>query len=455
MNRRELLEHFGGVLALSMAPLLPACATVGGPDLQAMAGMPVPHLADQLRARMSTIRETTRFPLLADWIEQRGQDRELLGEVVATLWVSTTFRDLPRDVRIQPEIQRWLLDEGPTMARSMYQVAELLEGLSAAEREELVDVLTTRPEIVQAMTEGFDVHASSAGVEPERRRQSRTLLDHTTWRLRHQSPDAVIDELLHRFDRVCRRNGVERKDWRRGLAAELPLWRSLEPVGDPEGRLVEHVAESVDPDELIVPLDTRGTHLGFTLRHQGRAPVVEHVVSGSPAAAAGLRVGDAIVGVDGRSLDAPELIGWLSMRAPGDRVALEVRRDRERLVLLADLGTGPGDRMLLDRPGTGRSRLAYTSSGISIAGGGLIVMALGMGTFVVGTLIMAAGGGALDGVGGAGAVLTVVGVLLLILGLLIVIVGAIASGGGGGRSYEEERWIDEDEELEDADEDEE
>ncbi|MCB9684857.1 MAG: PDZ domain-containing protein [Alphaproteobacteria bacterium] len=424
MNRREMLHRIGGVLALSLTPVVSGCATVGGPDLASFADQPPVHLADQLRERMAAIRGTASFPRIEAWVEARGQDRGLLGEVAATMWLSSTFRDLPRTVRAQPEIQRWLLDEGPAVARSMYQVAELLEGLGPEERRELREVLASEPELLGQMTEGFDVHAAARGVEPERRAQAKELLDHTAWRLRHQSPDAVIDELLHRFDRICRRNGVDRRDWREGLEAELPLWRSLELVADPDGPLAEHATNGIDAADVTVPLDTTGAHLGVTLRSRGRVAEVEHVPSGSPAAAAGLRSGDVVRAVNGLELDASALIGWLATRASGDSVSLTVRRAGEDLALTASLGAGPGDRLVVDRPNAvARGRLAYMTGAWTVTGIGLIITSVGFGSFLLGIAFMAAGG--LEGIGAVGAVMTILGILVIGAGLVVFLIGLL------------------------------
>jgi hypothetical protein len=66
--------------------------------------------------------------------------------------------------------------------------------------------------------------------------------------------------------------------------------------------------------------------------------VVSSVAPGSPAAAAGVKVGDVITRVDGHAVASPwELAGELGSRKKGERVALDVVRDRSPRKLEATL----------------------------------------------------------------------------------------------------------------------
>ncbi|MCS7061034.1 MAG: PDZ domain-containing protein [Anaerolineae bacterium] len=70
--------------------------------------------------------------------------------------------------------------------------------------------------------------------------------------------------------------------------------------------------------------------------------VVREVVTGSPAAVAGLKVDDVILSVDGVALKGPAaLVDEIGQRKPGDRIALEVRRSGETLKLSVTLSEKP------------------------------------------------------------------------------------------------------------------
>ena len=79
--------------------------------------------------------------------------------------------------------------------------------------------------------------------------------------------------------------------------------------------------------------------------------VVVEVVEGGPAARAGLRLGDLVTAVDGRStIEDGGLLGYLAERKPGEVVELEVLRAGEDLTLELSLGEFPLDLLLAQPP---------------------------------------------------------------------------------------------------------
>lgn len=66
---------------------------------------------------------------------------------------------------------------------------------------------------------------------------------------------------------------------------------------------------------------------------------VKQVQEGTPAAKAGLKVGDVIVALDGVPIrTATQLISSLAQREPGEKVKIDVIRDRKRLTFTVELG---------------------------------------------------------------------------------------------------------------------
>ncbi len=84
-------------------------------------------------------------------------------------------------------------------------------------------------------------------------------------------------------------------------------------------------------------------YLGITVGNaSGGGAQVGRVVSGSPADTAGLKAGDMITAIDGKSItSADDLTATMSAHAPGDKVTLTVTRSGSTKSIVVTLGTRP------------------------------------------------------------------------------------------------------------------
>lgn len=99
-----------------------------------------------------------------------------------------------------------------------------------------------------------------------------------------------------------------REDWDRMLEGEAWGELSLNPFANPEMPVLG---------------------IGMGLKRSVRGVVVETVVPRSPAAAAGMRIGDVIVSMEGAPVrDGAELLRLLAKRQAGDKVKVGLIRDR-------------------------------------------------------------------------------------------------------------------------------
>ncbi len=102
-----------------------------------------------------------------------------------------------------------------------------------------------------------------------------------------------------------------REDWKRIHAGETWGALSLNPFANPEMPVLG---------------------IGMAMARGIKGVIVESVVHGSPAAAAGVRPGDLIRSLDGSAVrDGAELLQLLAKRQAGDLVKLGVLRDRDSL----------------------------------------------------------------------------------------------------------------------------
>jgi serine protease Do len=102
-----------------------------------------------------------------------------------------------------------------------------------------------------------------------------------------------------------------REDWDRILNGETWGALSLNPFANPEMPVLG---------------------IGMAMKRGVRGVIVESVVQGSPAAAAGVRTGDLITSLDGSEVrDGGELLQMLAKRQAGDQAKLGILRDRRKL----------------------------------------------------------------------------------------------------------------------------
>ena len=110
-------------------------------------------------------------------------------------------------------------------------------------------------------------------------------------------------------------------------------WRIVKSQGRGS---VDLAVERRDGSRSTLPLSLRGLAVpdwegnplaALGLRPDLGAPMVDEVVAGKPAQAAGLRSGDRIVAVDGRPARSPSDVAGASNAKPGEKIVYRVRRD--------------------------------------------------------------------------------------------------------------------------------
>ncbi len=108
-----------------------------------------------------------------------------------------------------------------------------------------------------------------------------------------------------------------RDDWDRLSAGDTWGTLSLNPFANPEMPVLG---------------------IGMDMRRGIKGVIVESIVPGSPAAAAGIRVGDLIRSIDGSAVDdGGQLIQFLAKRQAGDKVRLAIVRDDRKLDITVTL----------------------------------------------------------------------------------------------------------------------
>jgi regulator of sigma E protease len=129
---------------------------------------------------------------------------------------------------------------------------------------------------------------------------------------------------------------------------------------------IELTVRESDGDVRTVPLDVRGREAELTepaalYRGLGLQPgpvipaVVGEVTADSPAERAGLRVGDEVVRIGGRSIRGwEEWVGFIRER-PGETVDVVVRRDGDQQALTMTIGSADENGTTIGRIGAARA----------------------------------------------------------------------------------------------------
>jgi serine protease Do len=95
---------------------------------------------------------------------------------------------------------------------------------------------------------------------------------------------------------------------------------------------------------------------------------VSQVTAGSPAEKAGLQPEDVILSADGRAIaDNSDLSRYISSKAPGTTVKLDVLRGKERKAVSVTLGTFPDEGAAPEAEAAGRASLGMTLRDLSPA----------------------------------------------------------------------------------------
>jgi len=207
MNRRDLLKHSVAVGAAAAAtgcvsPQRPWSASRETMDsvlakLDADLGcIDSVDLRDHLRDHLGPVVDDPRLH------QALMTDDPLVRKAAKTLYLTATFRDLPEEARLHPEIQARMRRAGPMMTEAVLGMRDRLAALTGAEKKSLQEHLRANPSLTEAVCRSLDQQVSQARLQPERRVRQRTVMNEYAWRMEHQSVAAVIDPQLEKANRA-------------------------------------------------------------------------------------------------------------------------------------------------------------------------------------------------------------------------------------------------------------
>lgn len=124
----------------------------------------------------------------------------------------------------------------------------------------------------------------------------------------------------------------------------LEIWGMLakDYAGSPAGQEAAAQAKRIRDGGSLSPA-LPPAYLGLGLE-EGKN-VIDQLAPGGPAEKAGLKIGDVLLKIDTTPIKAgPDLAQVMQKASPGQRLALEIRRDERMMTLTVEIGTRPGQK---------------------------------------------------------------------------------------------------------------
>lgn len=242
MERRDFLEKSSllggaGVISLASDALSPAVermralgriTPITPPDMDSYLA-----LIDRGMEHLATFDLDQRLSVEPTGLER---ERELARKSLRTLYLTGMIRDLSTECQLHPGVQARLWAAVPEINDAVLSMTEFLSGLTETEKADLQAALRDDSNPAMQFSEALTDGGADWGLTMQRRLQTRGLVAHVAWRLRHQPPDLVIGEYLEKVEKVKASSGhdaaLQRKLGAR-LAEEI-FWAGQEALPEEE-----------------------------------------------------------------------------------------------------------------------------------------------------------------------------------------------------------------------------
>ena len=248
MDRRELLQSLGGLIAIAAGGVAAKPALAGSPSVSAW-------LAEEDR-RAAALGRLALPTQVRAYLRTRGLRPDLLSQAFRALAGVSSYRDLPDHVQREPEVQERLRRDGQDLGQAVLDVTAYLESLDPDERAASAQALQERPELADLFEEKVQAEGRAHGADPRRLQKLSRAMGRVTWRLSRQDPDLLIDDCVDTADRLADRAGLARqgtvvqaKDWSL-LGSPLPPASSSLTSEEREtvaitGEIIKHAGQLV------------------------------------------------------------------------------------------------------------------------------------------------------------------------------------------------------------------
>jgi hypothetical protein len=220
-------------LGLGIAATLEGCARQATPPAAIpLEARELGRTLDDLDRTVATIRARKPDPKRFGIREDETSGHDLIAKSLATMSVVATFRELPEETRIHPEVQRRMWRALPDIADSTLETADFLDGLTTEQRKRIDERLARDANFPMRILEKLDEDAGAHDIPASHRARLRTLGAHVTWKLKNQGATAVIEEIVSKMNRIQAHRGVD-IEIERAVAAKVAEARLFGMPTDP------------------------------------------------------------------------------------------------------------------------------------------------------------------------------------------------------------------------------
>lgn len=298
MKRRDVLKQAAATAAVASVGASAAggegCATVprapaprddrAATDYLAMLDRSL-ELAAQMRPVHQIAAQRGPGPRSPEHEQFIAGSDAMFQRLISALFITQSFRDLPPETQTHPAVQTRIASHLDEIDGTVFELTSFLSAQTGDQRAQLRDALRKNPNAAMDLAELLDGHAATMGVTVERRRQLRQIMKHTTFRMRTESPGALIDEYTAKVQRLRGEDGKS--------ALALALAQKLGE--DQFWRYQQHLAQNAGPGA-----STPATAAPTTAAPTTAAPTTARLsppssVAPQPAPAAPHRPGDTAI----------------------------------------------------------------------------------------------------------------------------------------------------------------
>lgn len=209
MKRRDILK-LGAVATAGSAIGGAGCATVS-PALEGGGSVPSAESFTATLDRQLSRLDRARFvdelvaarataPRSPEVTAALAEKDELFRQMLRTLLVTQSFRDLEPEAQLLPEVQERMTGHLDEVGATVFQVSDMLASLDTRQRAQVRSALRDHPDLPMAIAETIDRHAT--GISVKRRVQLRSMMANAAFRMRHGDPASIIDEYVAKVERV-------------------------------------------------------------------------------------------------------------------------------------------------------------------------------------------------------------------------------------------------------------